>query len=455
MFRILITILFIILNVSAYAQPEILEQYVNEGLKNNLALKQQHFSLEKSLQALKEARGMFLPAISVEARYSRAGGGRMIDIPSGDFMNLTFGILNDKLSAAGMQPDFPTNFENQQVPFLREEEHDTKIRITQPIFQPAIFFNYKIKANIRNMEKAQIEIFRQELICDIKTAYYNYLKTTQVVKLFERTKKLLNENLRISEKLFQNDKKTEDVVFQAKAELSRLEQQHTEALKNERLAAAYFNFLINKELKSEITFIEYSKPTLNEKITLDEAICVALKNRKEFNKVQEAVSISKNQARINSSKFLPGVTGVFDYGYQGEKYKFTNKNDYWMASVVLQWNLFNGFQDRCKQNQALLEKKKYEAQFSELQNKIRLQVQEAYDNLLVARKSIVSAKDQLNSVKKSFRIISKKYKLGIAPQIEYLNARNQFTNAEINKIIVQYDYFIKDAILNKTMNNNQ
>jgi outer membrane protein TolC len=51
-----------------------LEKYIKIGLQNNLALKQQEIFLKRSLQALREAKGMFLPSISIEARYSRAGG---------------------------------------------------------------------------------------------------------------------------------------------------------------------------------------------------------------------------------------------------------------------------------------------------------------------------------------------------------------------------------------------
>ena len=148
---------------------------------------------------------------------------------------------------------------------------------------------------------------------------------------------------------------------------------------------------------------------------------------------------------LNKSSFLPGVTGVLDYGYQGEKYNFTEKDDYWIASVVLSWNLFNGFQDKSKYKQATLNKKKLEIQFLELESKIKLQVQEAVDNLIVARKTITSANERLNSAKKSFKIVNKKYEQGMASQIEYIDARTTFTNAAINQIIVSYDYFIKYA----------
>lgn len=440
-----ISIILLILSGTVNAQSDIIDKYVQQGIENNLALKQQTLSFEQSLQALNEARGMFLPSVSIEARYSRAGGGRIIEFPIGDMMNPVYGTLNDLLTAMGQQPQFPTNLANEQIPFLREEEHETKVRVIQPIFQPAIYFNYKIKSNLAKVEQAAASSFKRQLIADIKTAYFNYLKTVQVVNLLEKTKPLLDENFRVSEKLFQNGKATEEVVFRARAEISDMEQKYAEAQKNKKLAAAYFNFLLNLPLDSPIKIIDDTKLSFYHDINLEDAKTQALQQREEFQQLQSAISVANSSMSLNKSSFLPGVTGVLDYGYQGEKYRFDEKNDYWMASVVLSWNLFNGFQDKSKYKQAALNKRKLETQFLELQSKIKLQVQEAVDNLVVARKTITSANERLTSAKKSFKIVNKKYEQGMASQIEYIDARTTFTNAGINQIIVKYDYGIKWA----------
>jgi outer membrane protein len=426
-----------------FSQQEILDNYVQQGIKNNLALKQQTLTFEQSQQALNQARGLFLPSVSLEARYSRAGGGRVIEIPIGDLMNPVYGTLNDLLSAIGQQPVFPTNLLNEHIPFLREREHETKIRIIQPIFQPAIFYNYKIKSSLTNVQKAATSMFKRQLTADIKTAYYNYLKTRQVVELLRKTHKLLHENLRVSESLFKNGKATEEIVFRAKAEISEFDQKMFDALKNKKLAAGYFNFLINHPLESEINIIAETRLTFYHEINLEDARIQAIQNREEFQQLHSAVAVTENRMRINKSTFLPGLTGIADYGYQGEKYRFTEKDDYWMASLVLHWNLFNGFQDRSKYKQSSLEKQKFEIQLEELKNKIKLQVQEAVDNLSVAQKSIVAANQRFNSMKKSYKIVSKKYQQGITSQLEYIDARTAFTNSGINQVIVKYDYQIK------------
>lgn len=435
------TLLSLLLALSLVAQAEhpVLEGYIREGLESNLALQQQEFSLAQSLTALKEARGMFLPAAGIEARYTRAGGGRDIDFPIGDIIN----PIHQSLNALLPQPVFPANLENERIPFLRAEEHDTKLRVTQPLFQPAIYYNYKIRQDLVGAQIAERDAYIRQLAADIKRAYFNYLKTERVKALLQETETLLRENLRVSEKLFQADKVTEDAVFRARVELSSLAQQQAEADRDRTLAAAYFNFLLNRELEAEIQIIPAEALSTAGELDLAAAEASALGRRDELAQLGSAIAAAGHSAGAARAAFLPGVTLVFDYGFQGEQYRFGKDDDYWMASAVLQWNLFNGFRDRARVQQAKIERKKLEAQRRELEKQLQLQVREAYHNLIVAGKTLLTAQERVESARKSFRIVSRKYREGMSPQIEFLDARTTLTNAEIGDIIARYDYQIR------------
>ena len=427
----------------------VLEKYIEIGLKSNLALKQQEFSLKKSLKALREARGMFLPSISIEARYSRAGGGRVIDVPIGDMVNPIHMTLNQLLMLHGLAPVYPANIPNERIPFLRKTEHDTKLRVVQPIFQPAIYYNAKIKKDLTGIERARLNVFKRQLTADIKNAYFTYLQTIKIKELLDNTRDLLEENLRLNQSLFRNQKVTEEVVFRSKAELSKLDQQREEAEKNKRMAAAYFNFLLNRPLETgvEIGAVD-EKPVLKD-YNCEQLAAHALRHRGEFRQLQEAVNAAYHTIGLRKSSILPSVNAVFDYGFQGEKYSFTGKDDYWMGSLLLSWNLFRGGQDTAGKNQALYEKKRLETQQKELENQIKLQVKEAYYNLEVAKKAIIATEATLKSHKEVFFIVSKKYEQGMVPQIEHIKARDDYTGAGIGHIMAIYDYYIKEAQLER------
>ena len=437
-------IIFIFFGRILFAQGDLLNEYVKYGLESNLALNQQKISLEQSIQSLKEARGMFFPSINIDARYSRAGGGRIIDFPVGDLLNPVYQTLNQMLG----QQRFP-QIENETIDFLREEEHDTKIRLIQPIFQPAIYYNYKAKSYEKDLHEAELNVFKRQLTAEIKSAYFNYLKAIKVVDIYNKTKLLLIENLRISNKLFHAKTVTKDVIYRAKSELSSLQQQLMVAQNQQKLAQSYFNFLLNKPLTSVITIEENMQLPGKQELTFEMAQTNALENREELVQLKNAIYATDNGISAQRSNYFPGLTAVLDYGFEGKKYDFGKDNDYWMASMVLQWNLFNGFQDQAKVEYAALEKKKLESKLNELKQQIGLQVRQSFDNLYAAKMKVEVAGQQLNTSKESFKIINKKYEQGMSSYIEFLDARTNFTNSEINRILAQYDYFIKHAEFEK------
>jgi outer membrane protein len=97
----------------------------------------------------------------------------------------------------------------------------------------------------------------------------------------------------------------------------------------------------------------------------------------------------------------------------------------------------------------MMDKKKFEIQMIELENQIRVQVQEEYQAMRSARLTVTAAQEKMQSTQKSLEIISKKYAHGIAPHIEFLDARTTYTNAAISHIIARYDYQVQQARLER------
>jgi len=421
------------------AQNIILEEYIQEGLQSNLTLKQKRSSYEKSIQVLKEAKGMFFPDISLNARYSVADGGRLIEFPVGDMLNPVYSTLNQLTSS----DQFP-QIENEAIPFLRPTEQETKLRLVQPLFNPQIYYNSKIKSELTNVEKADVESYKRELVAEIKTAFYSYLKTIHVLKLTDKTTELLKENIRVNERLFSNDKITIDNVYRSEAELSKLDQNIAEAVKYNKSAKAFFNFLLNKPLESEIEIPDEMKLAPFEK-DLQYSQENAITSREELDMIKSYEQATDYNLKMNKFNKAPNLTAVVDYGFQGEEYKFTSDDDFVMASFVLSWDLFKGFQNKAKILQATIDKQIIETQYNEAKNRVNLQVLELYYEVESVEKEIIAAQQEKLSATKSFEIINKKYKEGQASLIQFIDARTTMTNAEFNLIIATYDYQIKYA----------
>jgi outer membrane protein TolC len=329
--------------------------------------------------------------------------------------------------------------DNQQIRFLRPTEQETKIRLIQPVLNPDIYYNSKIREELSFFEEADIDQYRRELIAEIRKAYYNVAMADRILLMLIETRKLLLENLRVNRKLVENDKLTIDFVYRSETELSKFDQELQIAQKNKKIAAAYINFLLNKTLTDSIIIQEpVTYPAL---ASLNDNFSeTAIGNREELKKLENFSNISDMQIKMNQAGKLPDLFVAVDYGFQGEKYKFNKDQDYIQASAVLTWNLFSGFQNRARIKQAIIDKAIIASQLDEARKRIELQVINTLNELLTAEKGIVAAESRLKNAREGFRLVNRKYEEGQASLIEFLDARTTMTQAEENLIISKFTY---------------
>jgi len=427
-------------------QDTIIQHYIHEGFENNLALKQKELNYNRSLQTLYQAKALFFPDLGFTARFTVADGGRTIDFPVGDLLNPVYTTLNQLTHSQ----QFP-QVENEQIYFIRPTEQETKLTLRQPLFRPDILFNYKIQQVLSGAAFIDIKIYQRELVKEIKTAYYNYLKTVKAITLLEHTLELVGENVRVNESLYKNDKVTLDVVYRSRSERSKVERQLAEARDFHERAKSYFNFLLNKPLKSEIVETTGFHLPNGSILSEDSAMAIALANREELNQLDKYRDASLNSLKLFRFNKAPTLGVGVDYGIQGETYTFNDEADFLFASLVMQWSIFKGFENRSKIREATIRKDIIDEQYRETENKIRLQVTGAWYGEVTARETVAASLAENESATKAFELISKRYYQGQSSLLEFMDARTDMTSSGITLIIARYDYAISLAELERAM----
>ena len=428
-------LLIILLSLSLIAEGQhVLDEYVRYGLENNLSLHQKQADYRKSVEMLREARGLFYPGVSLNARYSVADGGRIIEFPVGDMLNPVYSTLN-KLTASGAFP----MIENMQFRFLRPTEHETHLRLFQPLLNTDIYFNARIRKEMVLFQDEDVNQYRRELVTEIKKAYYNASAADRILKMLTETRKLLVENIRVNKKLIENDKVTVDYLYRSEAELGKFDQELQNAGKNRTVACAYFNFLINKPLSDTLILTEPDTfPSLS--ALTSNYTQSALTNREELKKLEAFKNASDLRIKMEQSGKLPELFVAVDYGFQGTRYQFNRESDYVLASAVLSWNLFSGFQNRSKIRQVEADNQIIKSKLEEARQQIGLQVISSLNELYAAERGISAAESRLRNSREAFRLVSRKFEEGQANLLEYIDARVSLTQAEENLIVSRFSY---------------
>jgi outer membrane protein len=444
-------IIYLCLFMVAFAkgQSPVLEAYIQEGIKSNLQLQQEQLNYEKSVENLHAARALFLPQVSANSSYSWANGGRKISIPVGDLMNPVYSTLNT-LTGTNQFPQI----ENSTTQFLPNDFHDTKLRLIQPIFNPDIFFNYKAQKELISIQQAQKNAYENELKFNIASAYYQYLESEEAITILNDTRELLQELLSLNKKLVANDKATKEVVLNAEYELDKVDQQLTEAKKNNAVSASYFNFLLNRDLNATIEKDTTINSALSQIYNLQDLTASALTHREEIKQVQHGMLANEDLVALNkNSALLPKISVVGDAGYQGYKYKFNDDQRYWLVQFNLTWDLFRGGEKRSKIQQAKIDYKIAENKMDQLKKQIELQVIQSYHELNAAKSAYITSQSGVTRSEKFFQIVKSKYNEGQAIMLEYLDAENKLTTARMTEVINTYELLRKEAALQKTIAN--
>lgn len=417
-----------------------LQDYIRLALESNEGLRQAKLDYAINLSALKEAKGLFFPEISLDARYTVAEGGRIISFPIGDLLNPVYSTLN----LLTLSEQFP-QVENEEFPFYRPTEQETKVRLVQPIFKSDLIHNVRIRKQAGEIAKINIEQYKQNLVREVTKAYYSYQKAYLLNALADTTMDLVKENLRVSKSLYNNDKVTVDAIYRSQAEVSKVEVKQAQTRMFLESSRAYFNFLLNRDLAEEIdlgnanALAPATQRNFNT-FSLDEAELSALSKRQELNQLKAYQQLNERQTDLYKGGKLPGMFGVVDYGVQGEDYSITADDDFVMASVVLQWTLFQGRANHQKIQQSKIEGEKLQSMYSQAEQQIRMEVINSYLALQSARESVRSAQAQMRAARRAFTLVHRKYQEGQASLLELIDARTGLTDASTNVIIAQSDY---------------
>lgn len=445
-FYLFLFLIALIFQWNANAQSSILEAYIEEGFQNNLALQNENLNIEKSIAALREARALYYPQVSFNATYTLAAGGRNIELPLGDLLNPAYGALNQLTNSNS----FPT-LENQSEQFLPNDFHETYLQVVYPILNTDIRYNYKAKKELISVQEAKKRAYEDELQKEIKVAYYQYLQVLSVMNIYDETEILLKEVLRVNQKLVDNDLATNEIIYGAEYEIAQLKQQVVEAQKNEQIAKAFFNFLLNKELTSEILADTTLLAQIIENDTLSNLQNQALDNRDEFTQIESGIAANNQAYLLNKASQYPKINVVGQAGFQGFTYSFDSDQDYMLLQFSLVWDLFKGKSNKYKLQQTQIEEDILKTQYAELEQQIQLQVQQAYYEVIAAEQAIITNQSSQISAYQNYNLTKKKYEQGQARYIELIDTQTKYTNAQLSLIVAQYDLLIKQANLERAI----
>ena len=420
-YKLKTTILSALIVVGAtVSNAQSLDDYVQEGLKSNLVLQQKNISLQQAQQSLQIAKSYFLPSINLLADYTSGNGGRSIAIPVGDLLNPVYHSLNQMTQS----DDFP-QIENVEQNFFPRDFYDARIRTSIPLINTDLHINRDIQGQKVVLQQYEVELFKRELIENIKTAYYNVKAADASVKIYESALTLVQKNVDINQSLVANGKSLPANLLRSKSEAEQVKADLNSARNKHNNARKYFNFLLNKDFDSSINTDAFEN--IAEVIDTLETV----NQREEVQMLKTVREINESSLRMSKLNRLPKVNAFLDLGTQAEGWRYNNDSRYYLVGVQLSLPIFQGFRNDRTIRQNQLELQKSEHDLVHTQKRLQLAVSVARNELTTTIENYHAAEQQLKSAQSYFQLIDRGYKEGINSLIEFLDARNELTSSHL------------------------
>lgn len=402
-----------------------LDDYIHLGLDSNLALHQRNFDLSRAQLDLKRAQSLFYPQAAFNSQYTLANGGRTQPIPIGDLLNGVYSTLNQLTNSNKFSP-----VANQSIAFLPNDFHDTKMEVTLPILDIDLQHNREVSRETINVRRADRDVYRRDLVRSIRQAYYQYLQAGKAVEIYTVSFSLVKENRRVSEKFVEQHMATREAVLRAQAQVSQVQSSLIEAQNDRRNAAAYFNFLLNRPLDSPVA-TDSSLMNETDTTAFSDPTTTVTASREEFTRLKSYRQILESNLSYDRNYLVPKLNAFYDVGYQGFGFHFNSTQFYQLAGVNLVWPLFKANDNKYKIRQARIDIDAVNDQYRDLTQQLSLEQQTTVNNYHSAIEALQALADEAGSAREAYRLVERRFDEGQALQVDLIDARNQYTNAEI------------------------
>ncbi len=408
--------------------PITLAQAVDLARRNNEEIRVFELQVEQNLAALRSAQAELYPTLSWISSITRS-------------------------FSAG--EDIGNRARNREVRARRRQNpelQDQAISLSQTFgvltFDNVLQFQYdfdlsgargaRIRAAEDVLRLARLEFERsvEQLRLNVTESYYNLQEADAEVEIQRAAVRNAQKSLEDAEALERAGVGTRFEVLQARVTLSRVQQDLTNAISNQRTRRRELANILNVSQNVNLIAADSIALAGAWDFTLDESIILAYNNRAELE--QELVNRNlADQRRIAArAAQRPSLITTASYNLlgrlDGSGDPFANQGwaDGYSIQLQMRWNFFDGGLAKANARQQEINIAIAEERYSDLRSDIRLQVESAFYDLQATFENIGVANLGVEEATEALRLARLRFQAGVGTQLDVINQETDLTRAQ-------------------------
>lgn len=436
-----------------------LKEAQDYAVKNSYQAKTAMLNVGAAEKNIRAYIGTGLPQVNAEGKFQN-----YVDIPTTVIPNFIGPAVTGSLIQNGLLPpsaaDQPPNPEFVEAQFGTKYNVSGGINASQLIFSGTYFVGlqaaktYSLAAK-QGLEKSENDI--RELVAQ---AYHTVLVAKENEVILMQSKKNLEKTLYETSELYKNGFVEEMSVEQLQLILANVENAITSTRQQVETASQILKFQMGLPVEEKI-LLKDSLSTLI-RVSADESILaknVDITNHPDFKLANTQERLMLLNKKAEKTKYLPTLVGFFNYQKSAlrNEFNFTDRDEKWFPAtlwgVSLQVPLFSGGNRYYTIGKAQLELEKTQLMKIQVEQGLKLQLQTARSEFLVAMNQYKTEKENLTLAEKIRNKTLIKYNQGIASSLELTQTENQYLATQGNYIRAMFQLLNSKVKMDKLMGN--
>ncbi|KAF3890342.1 MULTISPECIES: TolC family protein [Nostocales] len=399
-------------------QPITLNEAIELARRNNRTLQEALLTLERNRFAVREQQAALLPSASLNANITRSGPG-FIDREQ----------LSDLQRQLGQQ----------------EASSSTSFGAGAQI-QYDLYTSGSRRASIRAAEEqlrsAELEVETQSetIRLNVTTQYYDLQQADENVRIAQSAVTNAQASLRDAQALERAGVSTRFDVLRSQVNLANAQQQLTNARSQQRIARRQLAQTLSLAQALDITAADPVKLAGLWNIPLDQTIVQAFQNRPELQQRLADRNAAEQRRRSALAQLGPQFSVVAQYNTADEFDDSQSIQDNYSLALRANLNLYDGGAARARANQERVNIRIAENQFADQRNQIRFEVEQAYSDLQANLENVQTATAAVDQSREALRLARLRFQAGVGTQTEVIDAENDLTRSEGQRVEAILDY---------------
>ena len=411
------------------SQPLTIQTAVDYALAHNSAYRAAFEDVSVSCEKLNQAKADFFPKVDGSYAYTRLGEQPFVSIPNTPFQ--------------------------RGVPFSIQTSNRWEVDMVQPLFTGfGLESQYKASQVGLKISQHQLEEARLNLVRDVRISYLQTLLGAKLVEVAHDNVASLEVQKKNAEANYQEGVAARNDILKADVALSQAVQRERDTVKQLIVLRSTLNQLMGIDLQENVQLAGIEEKTYQIP-DLHQLYSAAEEKRPEYLAVKASIRQAEYYKTAARSRYYPRVSAFAQYYREGEDFAADNNpysnNENASVGVRVDWNFFEGGKTRASELEWQYRLRGIEQRRDDLLQKIRLQVENAFEQLKVAKANIETSRVAAQQAEENNRITTLQYKEQVVIFLEVLNAEVFLAQSRADLYQALYGYEIAKAELDRAI----